>query len=271
MDGGALVFEMTNKPDKSWATQAGELPISEIAEHLITPIPFIKSGEKVFYKEQMIELSCALPNATIGFSTSIANKYSQNSIFSEPISISSTTTLRAVAKSEGKADSKPIETIFEKIPEGRTIKITYKYSNQYNAGGDIALIDFQRGGADFRTGTWQGYEKVDLEAIVDLDKRETLTSLSTGFLQDNNAWIFMPLFVDYFVSNDGVNFKNIGRAENPFQDTEGRVITHDFSLTFHPLSTRFIKVVGKNREICPNWHKGAGNAAWIFADEIVIK
>lgn len=272
MNGGTLEFEMTNEPNKSWATQAGDLPVSEIAEHLITPVPFVKLGEKVFYKEQMIELACTFPDAVIEFSLTETGKKVQNTSYLAPLQLSTTTVITAYAQAEGKIPSKPIEAMFEKIPEGRTInKIVNKYSNQYNAGGDIALIDFQRGGNDFRTGTWQGYEKVDLEAIVDLSKKENITTLSMGFLQDNNAWIFMPLYVDYFVSDDGVNFKNLGRVESPIADTDGRVITHNFTLTFKPLKTRYVKVVGKNRQICPAWHKGAGNAAWIFADEIVMK
>ncbi len=271
LNGGTLVFEMTNEPDKSWATQAGDMPVSAISEHLITPVPFVKSGEKVFYNEQTIELACALPEAIIEFSLSEDGKKVKADKYSTSLMVTSTTVIAANAKADGKSASKPIEALFEKIPEGRTIKIRNKYSNQYNAGGDIALIDFQRGGNDFRTGTWQGYEGVDLEAIVDLSKKETIKSLSTGFLQDNNAWIFMPLYVEYFISADGANFKSIGRVESPIADNDGRVIVHDFTLTFKPAKTRYLKVVGKNRGNCPAWHKGAGNAAWIFADEIEIK
>jgi hypothetical protein len=49
------------------------------------------------------------------------------------------------------------------------------------------------------------------------------------------------------------------------------VQTHDFRLIFKPTKARYIKVVGKNKAICPDWHKGAGNKCWVFADEVVIR
>ena len=39
---------------------------------------------------------------------------------------------------------------FSKIPKNRKVNILSSYSNQYTGGGDIALIDFIRGGDDFR-------------------------------------------------------------------------------------------------------------------------
>ena len=40
------------------------------------------------------------------------------------------------------------------------------------------------------TGSWQGYEGVNLDAVIDLGKRMHINKLSTGFLQDWNADIY---------------------------------------------------------------------------------
>ena len=37
------------------------------------------------------------------------------------------------------------------------------------------------------------------------------------------------------------------------------------------IETRFVRVRARNRGVCPEWHKGAGGKAWIFADEIIIE
>jgi alpha-L-fucosidase len=44
----------------------------------------------------------------------------------------------------------------------------------------------------------------------------------------------------------------------------------DFSLKLKDASARYIRMVAKNRGVCPAWHPGTGNKAWIFADEIEI-
>ncbi len=91
--------------------------------------------------------------------------------YTNPITIESTTIIKAKAKRNDQIDSFIIEAKFVKIEPGRTITIKYPFAPQYSAGGgNIALIDHQHGGNDFRTGRWQGYEGVNLEAVVDLGK-----------------------------------------------------------------------------------------------------
>jgi hypothetical protein len=48
-------------------------------------------------------------------------------------------------------------------------------------------------------------------------------------------------------------------------------IIKEFTANFNGINTKYIKVVARNRSICPHWHPGAGYKAWIFADEIIIE
>ena len=71
-------------------------------------------------------------------------------------------------------DLAPIAAHFTKIEGGRTVKLESTYANQYAAGGDQALVDGIRGGADFRTGEWQGFREYDVSATVDLGNAKKL-------------------------------------------------------------------------------------------------
>lgn len=270
MDGGYMVFEMGENPNKSWGAAENEYPVSQIKEHLITPVPFVKTGSKVFYDRQTIELACADPEAAIEYYIA-GSKNLAFMPYTGPIEIEQSTVIEARAKKAGQDDSFLIRAEFVKIPPGRTITIKNSYAAQYSAGGDIALIDYQRGGNDFRTGHWQGYEKVDLVATIDLGKIEQISRLTTGFFQDINAWIFMPMNVEYAVSTDGENFRSIGRIDNPVAEDDWTIQSYDFALKFPLSSARYIRVTGKNRGFCPDWHKGAGYSSWIFTDEVVIE
>ncbi len=110
-----------------------------------------------------------------------------------------------------------------------------------------------------------------MEAVIDLGKPEKISKLTMGFLQDINSWVFMPLNVEFFLSDDGKTFKKAGLAENTVAENDWNTQTKDFTVNFKPQQTRFIKVIAKNRAVCPDWHKGAGNPAWVFADEVVIE
>ena len=263
-----MKFVMSENPSKNWGNTKEEIPVSKINQHIITPIPYVSHGKSVFFDQQQITLSCIDNKADIYYS--LEKDANPNKIYTQPILIHNSAHITAKAVSPNLVESFKIKAKFNKIPEGRTITIKHPYANQYNAGGDVALIDHQRGGNNFRTGSWQGYEKVNLEAIIDLGKSETIQQLSTGFLQDINAWIFMPEYVDYYSSNDGKKFKKLGRIKTPVKENEEEAQTNDFKLIIKPIKMRYIKIIAKNKSFCPAWHKGAGNPCWIFADEVVI-
>ena len=89
-------------------------------------------------------------------------------------------------------------------------------------------------------------------------------------MQDQKSWIFMPKQVEFFVSNDGKNFKSIGVMNNTISQETEEPVLHEFSFD-KKLSARYIKMVAKKIDACPDWHVGAGEPGWIFCDEIVIE
>ncbi len=81
----------------------------------------------------------------------------------------------------------------------------------------------------------------------------------------------MPAYVEFFVSEDGEHFISVGNIDNPVPEDQWGAIIHDYALDVDPLKIRYVKVIGKTKVMCPDWHKGHGNKLFIFADEITIK
>lgn len=154
---------------------------------------------------------------------------------------------------------------------GKAVKYESTYSDKYYAGGNKALTDGQFGSRDFLDGLWQGFEKNDAVYVIDLGASASFTKIETSFLQDNNSWIFHPLEVAYSYSEDGVSFTApvIVKSTVPL-DKDGEII-QKFTFTTTPLKARYIKVAAKNVAVCPDWHKGKGGDAWLFADETVVE
>jgi hypothetical protein len=133
----------------------------------------------------------------------------------------------------------------------------------------MALIDYLHGSANFRDG-WQGFHEVDLEAIVDLGELRVIDSVSVGFLQDNYSWIFYPQELIIQLSRDGKRFDHKVIIEN-FADAQADgLITQTLGTNYPDIKARYVKIKAINMGTCPEWHKGAGNPAWLFADEINI-
>jgi hypothetical protein len=160
---------------------------------------------------------------------------------------------------------------FVQIPSGRSVTITNPYSLQYTAGGDIALVNTLRGGADFKTGNWQGYWGVDLDATIDLGEVQQVRRIGAGFLQDQNSWIFMPEWVQFEISADSIHFETLKRIESDVDEKAEGGIVKDFETRISRQNVRYIRVYAKNKAFCPDWHKGAGEPAWIFVDEVWVK
>ena len=268
--GGELVFEMGSEPGREWGSQDEDIPHSEIVDHEILPVPFVASGERTFSISTEIVLGSLTSDADIHFSLDGGEPTIHSPLYEQPIPLNASATLKAFAVKEGRDPSFMMTALFTKITHNRKITLNTAYSSQYSAGGDIALIDTIRGTEDFRTGTWQGYHGVDIDAVVDLGKRERIREIVIGFLQNQNSWIFMPIEVEYALSDDGKNFRVVGTLQNEISPEREGAIQKDFGLSFPPTRARFVRVKARNRGVCPPWHNGAGNKAWIFADEILI-
>ena len=270
MEGGELIFEMGNKPNINWGSQDENIPISEITDNLILPVPFSNAKRRSFTKEVNIELDSHFDDAKIYYTLDNSDPTVNSNLYESKINIDKTTTIKYFAEKDGQKTA-ITELNLVKFPEGRNIKLNTRPHRQYTAGSDSALIDGIYGDNDFRTGAWQGYNGYDLDAIIDLGKTSTVSYLSTNFLQDINSWIFMPEYVEYFISNDGENFISMGKVDNTVPENEWGSIITDFTIKMNPIKTRYIKVLGKSGIMCPEWHKGRGHELHIFADEITIK
>ncbi|MCB0822831.1 MAG: GH92 family glycosyl hydrolase [Bacteroidales bacterium] len=270
MNGGEIVFEMGPEPNEKWGVGEGNEPVSAITEHLITPVPFVRSGSRTFIDTTLLSLGSVSPEFKIHFTLDGTDPSKNSPVYSAPVILDHSVKLKAIAVDTEGNKSMPLVSEFFKIPIGRKITLNTAYANQYSAGGDLALIDFIRGPLNFKTGAWQGYEGVDIEAIVDLGSIQLISEIETGFLQDVGAWIFFPEEVRYFISNDGQNFQQAGVLKNKIPETTLGVNIQQYTLGL-ATKARYVKVIGKNRGICPDWHVGEGKPAWIFVDEIAIK
>ncbi len=162
MKGGTLVFNMTDSPS-DWGTDDKNIPKTEIKDKLITPAPFIAEGEIAFKYETVVSLNVVSEKTTIFYSLN-NSEYEE---YKTPFIVNKESYLKIYSEKSG-IKSSILSTQFYKIDPNISIKLETQYANQYNAGGDNALIDGLRGSLDFRTGAWQGYQDTDVIAIIDL-------------------------------------------------------------------------------------------------------
>jgi hexosaminidase len=152
-----------------------------------------------------------------------------------------------------------------------SVSLGSAYSAKYAGIGPGTVIDGIRGSYDFTDGNWQGFEGVDFTATLDLGRSRTLSMVWAGFLQQQGGWIFMPESVEYAVSDNGKEFRSVGIVTNTLNEKDEGTVIRDFTAKFTKTNARYIRINATNRKLCPSWHPGAGEKAWIFVDEVGMK
>jgi predicted alpha-1,2-mannosidase len=271
MDGGTFTFEMGETIHTDYGSNDADLPPSAITDYEYVPVPYFQTEAKTFIEALELEMGVAGSEHSVYYTTDgSAPTASEGSLYEGLLSLEKTTIVKAVAIHADGTTSPIVTSEYIKIPEGRSIKLISKYENQYAAGGEHALIDFQRGASNFRTGDWQGYWDQDFEAVVDLGSVQTVNKISASFLQDIKSWIWYPTLVEYSISPDGQHWTIIDDLITAFPQDKYGAFTAEYPVEKR-MSTRYIKVRAKHVDQCPHWHLGAGNPTWIMIDEIVIE
>lgn len=219
-----------------------------------------------------IKLSCSDSAAAIHYSVDGSQPTLQSKRYAHPFILKETALIKARAFKDGAASLAVAGHRFTRhLATGKKIELKWAFSPKYPASGQMALIDGLSGSANFHDGIWQGFEKVDLDATIDLEKSQTISRISCSFLQDMNSWIFLPEKVAFEVSQDGQNFRNLAELDHDVELSRPGSIIKRFSKKFESVKGRFVRVRAKNVAVCPAWHPGAGGMAWLFVDEIIIE
>ncbi|MBR1774589.1 MAG: GH92 family glycosyl hydrolase [Bacteroidales bacterium] len=255
INGGTLTFEMSDKPNYDFASKKEDCPKAQITDNLISVVPYLEyDGTGTFSGKEELKVNYLDNNFKV-YKT-------------EKLILDNTQQVN-VSNIYNNKVSKNVHAMFYKIPEGRSIRILTKYSPQYTAGGDNALIDQKMGTDNWRLGCWQGYWGEDVEAVIDLGENKKVNNVGGHFVQDERAWIFMPVKVEYYVSDNGKDFTLFETVQNPIDERKSGVITYTFRTT-KPINSRYIKMKAINRKTNPDWHLSPGEKSWLFIDEVIV-
>jgi hexosaminidase len=151
---------------------------------------------------------------------------------------------------------------------GKKITLATPPARNYPGDGAFTLVNGiinEKGMA--RSREFLGFLGSDCEAVIDLGKPETIRQVKMHILSQVASWIWRPSYAEVFISADGVNYTSLGKTQEISTPTGKGVM----EIQFNPVSTRYVKVMVKNRGDIPAGNPGAGNKAWLFVDEIEIE
>ena len=278
MKGGSLIFNMSPISevllDKTVNFYAPEIP------NEFVPIPFIKTGERIF--EDSLKIEMGLPELhnqkTYIIQYSIDNKRSWTT-YKTPFYIKKTgdifiKTIFRKTNYESQnieLESASVASQFILKNKNERLILNTAYAPSYSASGPFTLIDKIRGNSDFRTGDWQGFYGNDVHAVVEFEQPVSLTQVGISYIRDLKSWIFDPSEVIIELSKDGSTFGAPLKLSTALVDQKTPTKANKELLI--PVSESNVKAIRyqiKNHGVCPEWHLGNGFDSWIFLDELIF-
>jgi predicted alpha-1,2-mannosidase len=268
MNGGNLDFKMGAKPSNFGTTQ---LPATAVNDEHIVLSPVIDGGGMGFKNSTVIKMSSAQKDVAIFYTADGTLPTAFSTKYTAPFAITQSTQIKAVAINTAGKASFVTKANFIKTVNDWSIKINTAYETQYPAGGNDALIDGIRGTAEWRKGNWQGWQKTDMDVVIDLKAIKNISRVSAGLLHDVGAWIVMPSSVTVETSPDGKTFKPFASAGSTLAIEDKTPQAKQVVVEGTPVQARYIRVRAKQYGKLPAWHEGAGGDTHIFCDEITVE
>ena len=244
---------------------------NDFVEETKLKLPVIIPEITFFTDSISLNFASNLKNAELRFTLNGETPDSTSTIYSEEIKLTENTNLKVKAFKKGWLPSDVLERDYFKIKhEIANYTIKDKPDPRYpNAN---KLFDLQEGSTTFRDGKWTGFLGYDVNTTIDLGSLKKVDNISINCLENVGNWILFPTKMTVHASiNKETEFKKVGELvlnEDPKNNTESRI--KRFTLNVKNTEAQFFKIIIKNPEVLPDWHEGAGNASWIFVDEIFL-
>lgn len=269
LGGGTLDFVMGSALNQAWGSGVEDSAPAVPAQAIVTA-PILLAASSVFADSLEISMSSVTPGSSVYFALANGAAVGGYQKYAKPVILRGSQAVLAYAEKSGLLKSRTVRAVYSKFSPPGKITLSTRYSPQYTGRGDGALIDGKRGSTDFRLGAWQGYEGTDLDAVIDLGSTKSVSRVELGCLQDINSWIFFPRSVEFSFSPDGSSFLSPASVSNTVSEKDEMIQTKEFAVDPPSVKARYVRVRAKNIGVCPEWHKGAGNKAWLFVDEITF-
>ncbi|HEU4469618.1 MAG TPA: family 20 glycosylhydrolase [Flavisolibacter sp.] len=151
---------------------------------------------------------------------------------------------------------------------GKKASVTIAPNERYpGQPGAFSLVNGIHSNKGLSHPDWLGWIGQDMVATIDLGKKTAVDTVRMHTLEQNGSGVYLPQYVEVFVSADGKKYTSAGRASEFVRDT---LTMGWITIPLRPSQARFIRVVAKNHGTVPEGKAGAGGKTWLFADELQV-
>jgi hexosaminidase len=209
-------------------------------------------------------------DAPVRYTTDGSEPTEESALYEGPIEVKGSCVIKGKAFRENIQDKTFSKEFKAHKAMGKKAVLGTSPSPHYTYDAPGLLVNGVRGPFNFRSGDWAGWAGNPFEVTIDMDG-ESYSSVTVGSVVVKYDWIFNPLDLVVFTSEDGKNFTEVARAEYPAEGPDEENGKKEYTLTFPETSSKYIKITSRTLEELPQWHDGRGRNAFVFIDEIIVR
>ena len=238
--------------------------------------PTIQQDSTIITDNITVPIKHFLNGVTIKYTIDDSEPDSINSpTYTTPLQLNKNTTVKTKVFKKGWISSDMVQQTFYKSSlSADSIVLLTQPDPKYIANGGNTIIDHELGEMNFGNGKWLGYDKTNMEFVMQFKTATQMNEVIFNSLINTGSYIFPIQSIQVEASMDGKTYK-------PLQSVDFSSITKAYTkeTNINQLQSfkvkvdkgsayPFYKFTIRNLKQIPNWHPGKGTPAWIFVDEV---
>ena len=238
--------------------------------------PTIQQDSTIITDNVTVPIKHFLNGVTIKYTIDDSEPDSLNShTYTAPLKLYKNTTVKTKVFKKGWISSDVVQQTFYKSSlNADSIILLTQPDVKYIGKGGNTIIDHELGEMNFGNGKWLGYNKTNMEFVMQFKTATVMNEVIFNSLINTGSYIFPIQSITVEASLDGKNYK-------PLQAQDYTAITKAYTkeTNINQLQSfkvkvdkgaayPFYKFTLRNLKQLPNWHPGKGTPAWLFVDEV---
>lgn len=219
--------------------------------------------------ETIASLSGVPKEYTIHYTTDGTMPTASSATYKTPFIINKSCTLKAAVLIDNSIVDQLKKNFILHEATAKQITLQTPPDKNYNKGGNAAWVNGSLGNDEsFSDDDWLGWLGKDFNGTIDFKTATTVSSLHTRFFHRPLSWVWTAGKVTVQSSDDGINFKTIASKNITLPSKDG---ADAFELQWPTVTTKYLRIIVNPFGLIPPGNPGAGTAAWLFVDEMIVE
>ncbi|WP_298554226.1 FN3 associated domain-containing protein [uncultured Algibacter sp.] len=229
--------------------------------------PFLKTKKTLFLDTISVALESHFVNTKVYYTLNGKVPDTTASLYTKPFVINDASQVKAKVFKKGWEPSDILKVDFLKTRH-KVKKYTLTNRPDIKYDGPEKLFDLTFGTENFADKKWTGFLGKDVNTTIDFGEEKGINNITVSCLGKAQDWILFPTHITVYSSSNNKDFKKAGRLKLNENNINTSAVIKRYNVVFPEVKKRYLKIIVHNPKVLPKWHEGAGNASWIFVDEI---